>query len=282
MKDIQQIIKGIDKLPTLPLIVTKLTELVKNPNTSAADIQNIIAKDQALSARVLKLVNSAFYGFSERISSISHAIVILGFNTIKNVALTASVFEMFGKMDEGSEFDKEGFWVHSIAVAGVSKTIASHLRLTTGEDIFIAGLLHDIGKIILDQFAHDDYVKVIQAVNERNILIMDAEMDVLDISHSQVGIHLATQWKLPPALVQMVGLHHKPELASDLAKATFCVHFADILVRAMGIGSGGDKKIPVVNKQLWEQCGLDAQAVTSIIHKAENDLRDVEQFAKGM
>ncbi|MFC1809246.1 HDOD domain-containing protein [Candidatus Omnitrophota bacterium] len=282
MKDIQKVIKGIDKLPTLPLVVTKLTDLVTNPHTSASDIQNVITKDQALSARVLKLVNSAFYGFSERISSISHAIVILGFNTIKNIALSASVFEMFDKEHGESQLDKEGFWMHSIAVAGASKLIARHLRLTTLEDIFVAGLLHDVGKIILDQFMHEEYRKVIDIVGERNILIAEAEYEVLELSHSQVGAYLATNWKLPAALVQMIGLHHKPELAGDFAKHTFCVHLADILVRALEIGSGGDNRMPMISKSLWEEYGFDSDKIRMILDVLEEELQDVENFVKGI
>lgn len=281
MKDIQTVIKSIDKLPTLPLVVTKLTDLVTNPHTSASDIQNVITKDQALSARVLKLVNSAFYGFSERISSISHAIVILGFNTIKNIALSASVFEMFDKNQSG-QLDKEGFWMHSIAVAGASKLIARHLRLTTLEDIFVAGLLHDVGKVILDQFVHEDYKKVLDVVKEKNVLIAEAEYEVLELTHSQVGAYLATNWKLPAALVQMIGLHHKPELAGDFAKHTFCVHLADILVRALEIGNGGDARIPFASRSLWEEYEFDASKVRKILGELENELQDVESFVKGM
>jgi len=275
VQNIEKIIKNIDKLPTLPLIVSKLTELVNNPNTSANDIQYVLVKDQALSARVLKLVNSAFYGFSQRISSISHAIVILGFNTIKNVALTASVFDMF--KGEG-QLDKEGFWMHSIAVAGTARLVAKRFRLPTVEDIFIAGLLHDVGKIVLDQFAHDDYEKVLGLVKEKNMLIMDAELEVLEMTHAQVGAHLATHWHLPPALVQMIGLHHKPELAADITRATFCIHLADILVRALGIGSGGDNRIPIISKQLWEQYELGENDVQSILNDMKAELHDVAQF----
>lgn len=280
--DIEKIIKKIDKLPTLPLIVTKLSELIKNPNTSANDIQNIIAKDQALTARILKLVNSAFYGFSERISSMSHAIVILGFNTIKNVALTASVFDMFGKKEEKDVFNKEAFWMHSIAVAGTARVVAKHLRVPIMEDVFIAGLLHDVGKVILDQYLPNEYAKVCALIKEKNCLIAEAEYEVLDFTHSQVGGYLTTHWKLPPGLVQMVGLHHRPELGGDLAKATFCIHLADILVRAMEIGSGGDNKIPIINKKLWEEFGLNEQVLQLIMIDMQNELRDVEQFVRGM
>jgi putative nucleotidyltransferase with HDIG domain len=281
VKDIQKVIKSIDKLPTLPLIVTKLSDLVTNPHTSASDIQNVITKDQALSARVLKLVNSAFYGFSERISSISHAIVILGFNTIKNIALSASVFEMFDKNQQG-QLDKEGFWMHSIAVAGASKLIAKHLKLTTLEDIFVAGLLHDVGKVILDQFVHEDYKTVFERIASKNILIGEAEYEVLELTHSQVGAYLATNWKLPSALVQMIGLHHRPDLAGEFAKHTFCVHLADILVRALEIGNGGDKRIPFACKPLWEEYGFDAAWIRRILEDMEEELQDVENFVKGM
>ncbi|MBU1863471.1 MAG: HDOD domain-containing protein [Candidatus Omnitrophica bacterium] len=278
--DIQKVIGRIDKLPTLPHVVTTLTDLIRNPNTSAADIHQVISKDQSLSSRILRLVNSAFYGFSERISSISHAIVILGFNTVKNVALTASVFEMFPKESkEDVPFDRKAFWLHSFACASTTRLIARKVRIATIEDMFIAGLLHDVGKLVLDQFVHDKFVEIVKCVKAKNNLIMDAEAEILEgIDHSRIGGWLAAQWKLPSALVQIIGLHHQPELGEDLMKPIACVHLADILIRSLDIGNGGDKKIPRIHKEAWEVLGLDYHALDEIMESIENELTDVELF----
>ncbi len=276
--DIQDIIKKIDKLPTLPFVVSSLNDLIKNPNTSAADIHAVIVKDQALSSRILKLVNSAFYGFSERISSISHAIVILGFNTVKNVALTASVLNMF-KGEENDGFDQKQFWIHSLAVAATSRMVAGRAKLPSVEDIFVAGLMHDIGKLVLHQFAHDEFVKIRQLVGEKNMLIRDAENEVLEgINHSQVGAWLATRWKLPGGLVQMIGFHHRPALAGQLLKPVACIHLADILVRALDIGSGGDNMVPRISKDAWNALGFSYADLDAIMKDMENELADAEQL----
>ena len=278
--NIQKILGKIDKLPTLPYIITTLNDLLRNPNTSAADIHQVITKDQSLSSRILKLVNSAFYGFSERISSISHAIVILGFNTVKNVALTASVFDMFSKENEAdSLFDRKGFWLHSLAVAGTARLIAARIKLPAVEDIFVAGLLHDIGKIVLVQFVHDKFIESMKIVKDEDILLKDAETRVLEgINHSQVGAWLATKWKLPTGLVQMIGFHHRPALGDQLMKPIACVHFADILVRSMDIGSGGDSKIPKISQEAWEALGLTYEDIPKIMAAMEDELSDVEQL----
>ncbi len=278
--DIQKIIGTIDKLPTLPYIVTTLNDLIRNPHTSASDIHKIIMKDQALSSRILKLVNSAFYGFSERISSVSHAIVILGFNTVKNVALTASVFDMFPK-DKSADtlFDRQAYWLHSLACAGTARLIATKVKLPSAEDIFVAGLMHDIGKLVLDQFVHEKFVEIVKVVHDRNILIKDAEEEILEgVNHSQVGAWLATRWKLPTGLVQMIGLHHRPELADQLMKPAACIHLADILVRSLNIGTGGDNKMPMINKEAWESLGLSYKDIDEIMAAIEKELKETEAF----
>jgi len=278
--DIQKIIGKIDKLPTLPYIITTLNDLIRNPNTSASDIHQIIMKDQSMSSRILKLVNSAFYGFSERISSISHAIVILGFNTVKNVALTASVFDMFPKEGESAGlFDREQFWIHSLATASTARLIARKVRLPAVEDIFVAGLLHDVGKLVMDQFAHDKFLEVMHVVKEKNCLIRAAEAEVFDgVTHAQIGAWLATRWKLPAGLVQMIGLHHRPELGDQLIKPIACVHLADILVRSLDIGSGGDNKIPPLIKEAWEALGLTFQDLEQVMAGMDDELVDMEKF----
>lgn len=278
--NIQKILGQIDKLPTLPYVVTTLNDLLRNPNTSAAEINQVIMKDQSLSSRILKLVNSAFYGFSERISSISHAIVILGFNTVKNVALTASVFEMFSKENEEEQvFDLKGFWLHSLAVAGTARLIAAKIRLPAVEDIFVAGLLHDIGKVVLDQYVHEKFEDSLKIVKEEDILLKDAETRVLEgVNHSQVGAWLATKWKLPAGLVQMIGFHHRPALGDQMIKPIACVHLADILVRSVNFGNGGDKKIPRINKEAWEALGLTEQDINEILGKMDAELADAEQL----
>jgi putative nucleotidyltransferase with HDIG domain len=278
--DIQKILGKIDKLPTLPFVVTALNDLIRNPQTSAADINKVIMKDPAISSRILKLVNSAFYGFSERISSISHAIVILGFNTVKNVALTASVFDMFAKEDDPSvQFDRKAFWLHALAVAATSRLLATKVRLPAAEDIFVAGLLHDIGKLVLDQYVHDVFVKVLKVTRQKNCLMKDAEAEVLNgINHSQIGAWLGMKWKLPTGLVQMIGFHHRPMPDDALLKPIACIHLADILVRSLDIGFGGDQRIPMLSKEAWGALGLRYEDIDVIMGKMEEELSDAEAF----
>lgn len=278
--NIQKILGKIDKLPTLPYVVTTLSDMVRNPNTSAADIHKVIMKDQSLSSRILKLVNSAFYGFSERISSISHAIVILGFNTVKNVALTASVFDMFAKDSKREElYSRKNFWLHSLGVATAARIIGVKAKLPSVEDLFVAGLLHDIGKLVLDQFVHERFVDVLTLVNEKDILIKDAEMEVLGgVTHAQIGAWLATKWKLPQGLVQMIGFHHRPELSEHLLKPIACIHLADIVVRSLDIGSGGDKRIPKISPPAWEALSFTEKDLLTIFSALEDEMADADQF----
>lgn len=278
--DIQKMLGKIDKLPTLPFVVTALNDLIRNPQTSAADIHKIIMKDQSLSSRILKLVNSSFYGFSERISSISHAIVILGFNTVKNVALTASVFDMFSKDKEPNvHFDHKAFWLHSLGVAATARLLATKVKLPGVEDIFVAGLLHDIGKMVLDQYAHDKFVDILKMVHEKNMLIKDAEAEILNgVNHAQVGAWLGMKWKLPTGLVQMVGFHHHPMPDDPLMRAVACIHVADILARSLDIGSGGDNLVPKISTEAWNVLGIPLSDLDLIMKHMEDELADASAF----
>jgi HD-like signal output (HDOD) protein len=155
---IRKTLESISTIPTLSIVLDKLARLLQNPQTSAEEIGRAITTDQALASKVLKLVNSAFYGFPGKIGTITHAVVILGFSTVKNIVLTASIFDAFSnRKNQGSEFSMEKFWTHSIGCGAASQTIAKHIGFKEKEECFIAGLIHDIGKIILCHYFHEEF-----------------------------------------------------------------------------------------------------------------------------
>ncbi len=274
--DLGKFIRSIDNLPTLPSVVARVNELVENPSSSAADINQAIRQDLALSARILKLVNSSFYGFPRRISSIAHAVVILGFNTVRNVVLSAFVLDSFASRD--LPFGHKTFWIHSLGVGVTASILASRRGISEGEDAFIAGLLHDVGKVVLHQYARADFAEVLKVAGEKDCLMYEAEQEVLGTTHAEVGAMLLEAWHLPERLVKAVGLHHAPADADEHRDLVAAVHLADILTRSLLVGNGGDSRIPVASPDAWSRAGVSLDGVEDLFHEIAREIRKVDAF----
>lgn len=278
MPDLQKLIEKIDDLPTLPRTVLKITELVNDPKSSAEDLARIITDDQVLTARLLKLVNSSFYGFPQRISTVTGAIVLLGFDAIRSLLLTTSVFDLFANRNRQKKQDQERFWDHSLGCAVGAKVIGNYLRHDRIEELFVSGLLHDIGKIVEMMFLPDEFNNVVAAVNKENILMTTAENKVLGFNHAEVGKLLVEKWNLPVKLVQVIAHHHQPHNAGNFALEAAIVHLADIFCRALNIGYGGDNKIPPLDKLAWERLKIRSSAIDTIMATMLRQYRDIASF----
>lgn len=275
---LRAITERVTSLPTLPTVITRMSQLLQDPRTSAEEVGKAITNDQALASKVLKLVNSAFYGFPGRINTITHAIVILGFGTVKNIVLTASIFDSFGGKGEAGAFDVEKFWLHSIGVGAAGKAIAQYTGFRSLEESFLGGLLHDIGKIILSQYAKPEMAKVLKIVSQENTLIIDAEKKALGATHQELGGWLCSKWNLPKDLTAAVTNHHYPSLGGEHMQIASVVHLADILVRALAIGSGGDKRIPRLNEEAWAKLNLKEQDLQPILKAIEAEVEKATIF----
>lgn len=248
-------IERITTLPTLPQVVTKIAAMVESSESSVADVGRIIAKDQVLSAGVLKLVNSAFYGFSRRVSTVTHAMVLLGFNVVKGLVMSASVFDLF-QQGEGDGLDRKHLWDHSIGTARIAGVLAQKVKLQEPEDAVVAGLLHDLGKIVLCAYLPEEFAAIIELAKKRNLLMLEAEMEILGVTHGEIGRWLLERWKLPAKLIEPIALHHAPHLAREAPLTTAVVHLADILCIAASIGDSGDAKIPPLSHAAWNLLGM--------------------------
>lgn len=265
---LKRIVEKLIGLPTLPAILSRINSMMLNPRTSAKDIAGVISSDPAITSKILRVVNSSFYGFPSRITTVTHAIVILGFNTVKSIVLSTSIFDVFkGGNGPTDLFNRNEFWLHSIGVGSAAKVIARRCGYTALEEFFIAGLLHDVGKIVLDQYAHDSFVEVLNIVRDKNQLIVCAEDEALGTTHADIGGWLFQKWNLSKGLCECVSLHHTPQLSTDYKKPVAIVHLADIFARALKIGSGGDKKIPPLNDGIWQFLGLQVSSIESIMNE---------------
>lgn len=248
---IKRITESIIGLPTLPTVVSKMIELVDNPRTSAASLSRLISTDQALTARLLKLANSAYYGFPREISTVNMAIVVLGFNTVKDMGLSLSVFDAFKNAEPTPSFDISRFWEHSIACGIASRMLARNYRSRFAGEAFVAGLLHDIGKVILNQYFHKEFVQIMEKTSQ-GMLLEDAEDSVINTRHSQVGAWLAEKWNLPRLISEAIEFHHAPWDARTEPLFVATIYLANYLCHVCDLGHSGRTAPPQLDTKLWE------------------------------
>lgn len=247
---IKRITQSIIGLPTLPTIVSKMIELVDNPRTSAASLARLISTDQTLTARILKLANSAYYGYPKEISTVNMAIVVLGFNTVKDMGLSLSVFDIFKSKENNSVFDIARFWEHSIGCGVASRMLARNYHSRNASEAFVAGLLHDIGKIILNQYFHPEFTEITELVSTGNTL-EKAEEAVIGTSHAQVGSWLAEKWNLPEIITQTIRYHHEPWNATKDKVLVATASLANYLCHVSEIGNSGRTEFDVPDEKIW-------------------------------
>ena len=269
--EVWSIIKDTKTLPTLPGIITKLNEVSANSKSNVQDMARIVSSDQVLSARILKLVNSPSYGFY-RVSTISNAMILLGVDVVKSLCLSSSIFEIM-------ETNVLGLWEHSLGAGVASNTIAKRLGLPECEEISTAALLHDIGKVIIKIKFQDDYEQLLTMIKEREIFILEAERELLETDHSEVGGWLAKSWFLPDKLIEPIVCHHNVEKSFTHLSKTSVVHLADILIKASGFGFSGDEFVPKIHPLAWKTLGMTEQILGEIVEELEDKLIEVKNFS---
>lgn len=269
---IRKRVEALKSVPTLPGVFEKITLLMDNPATATEDVANIIASDQALSAKVLRVVNSALYGFPGRISNVTHALIILGFDVVKGLVLSTSVFDMM--LARGFH----GLWQHSLSCAVAAGIIARKTNHPNPEEVSVAGLLHDLGKVIIAIELPEQAPLVDQAAEERDIPTYEAEGEILGFTHANVGQWLSEKWNLPNTLADPITYHHKPNLSEFVKHPTAVVHVADILVTGMGFGAAGANLVSPIDSEAWETLEISDPLLEEIISETEDKLEDAEDF----
>lgn len=278
-----ELVKAIRTLPTLPAMLARMNTVIQNPDATAKDVADVISTDPAVTAGILRIVNSPFYGLPNRIATVTHAIMILGFNTVKAIATSSSLVNTFGDRPKTGGFVREQFWMHSIACGAACRTLARQIGdIPMQEDYFIAGLLHDVGKIVLDQCFSKEFLKVQEDVQKRRVAIREAEEALLGVNHADIGGVLFDSWKLAPGIVQAVACHHMPGLAGEQIRAASVVHMGDILARALMVGSGGDDTIPTIDKAAWDNLGLQKEQLPRLLADVDAEIQRASVFMELM
>lgn len=210
--NLQQIIDGISDLPTPPVVLQQINKVISDPNTSAYEIASIISEDPAMSFKILKLSNSAFYALPSEVTSVKHAVVLVGINAVRSMVLSTAVLDMFKGREKDVQFH-DSFWRHSLATATCARIIVRKMpsgNVTEAEHGFSVGLLHDIGKLIMSCYLRDEFRNAETVAEERQINSHVAEQEVLGYTHADLGGLLAKKWKLPPMLCNAIDKHHSP------------------------------------------------------------------------
>ncbi len=270
----------ISHIATLPEVTLKIINLVEDPNSTAQDLNKVITNDPALGARILKVVNSAFYGLPGQIASINRAIVLLGLNAVKNIAIAASLAKLFRGGQIAPHFDAHDLWNHSIAVATATKMIGKEAQLGLADEAFLAGLIHDIGIMVEIQAMRGKFVEVILKKKENPELSLRAiETEILGADHQEFGAGLCRAWKFPNSFIYVTGNHHNPmELEEDQRKLACAVNLADVLVAKLGIGYTDTVDDHEFNQEVLADLNLTCDQVEKIGEALPNAMQEAENL----
>jgi putative nucleotidyltransferase with HDIG domain len=273
------ILAKVRNVPSMPSVVIKLRQYLSDPDVSFDELAKVIEYDPGLTANLLQLANSAYFGWSGKIKTVKDAISRLGTNRIFQMVLCMSVAPLVRKPVKGYDMESNGLWKHSIAVAICADQLARILRIPNSEEAFTAGLLHDMGKILLGTFVEVDDQPIKDLVKTESLSFNEAERRVLGIDHAEAAAELLQYWKLPENVVAAARWHHSPEEADEKFRSIVdLVHVADIFCIRMGWGIGTDGPLYCLNEEAEERLGIDSSVeneVTDKVGAAIDDLKSI-------
>lgn len=263
-------------LGSLPQIFQRLVQIINDEHSSAADVAEVITTDTDLAARVLRVVNSPLYGLSSRIGTVSRAVAILGGAQLVSLAMGVCVVSTF-KGIPARVVNMRDFWRHSLACAIGARLLGSMLRLAHPERLFVAGLLHDIGRLAMYKLTPEQARQAIAHAHAEGILLRTAEHRCLGFTHDTLGGLLLEAWRLPPVLVDCVRSHHALDLAEAVKEAA-CVHIADCMANALELGGSGDHYLTPLDLAAWKTLGLSTTCLRETLRQTEHQVEDVFRF----
>ena len=263
-------------LPEIPTLAFELKQVIEDPMSSAEHIARVVSRSPSLTAVLLKIVNSSFYSLPTKISTVSHAVSLIGTQEISVLALGISILSVFKNIPKET-IDMHSFIRHSLICGLLSRVFAAHKNVPQTEQLFVSGLLHDLGRLILYNYFPDESRRILARSRERNKLLYKEEKDYLGCDHAQLGVQLMRQWKLPIVLENNILHHHKPSKAQQSVPATI-VHLADIIANSLGIGSSGEKFIPPLDYNAWENLNLPPSSFETIIGQATHQFHAIDRI----
>jgi len=260
-------------VPSLPIIFAQINKVINDPVSTTTTIADVVSNDTGLSARLLRMANSAFFSFPSRVDTISEAAIVIGFEQIRDLALATTVIEVFRGVPKRL-VDMKSFWHHSVACGIAARVVAIDRREANVERHFVAGLLHDIGRLIMFLKTPDEAAVALRRSKTRGELLYQAEREVFGFDHGEVGGELLRHWKLPVTLIEPVAFHHRPLEARQAPVEAAIVHLADIIANAMQLGSSGERWVPPLVSEAWDRLGLTTSVLEPTLREVERQFDD--------
>jgi len=271
---IKESIKDTKSLPAIPGVISKLNSMSANDKTSILEMAKVVNSDQVLSARVLRLANSPSFGFY-RVTTISNAMILLGVDVVKSLALSSAIFDIMAN-------SILGLWEHSLGTGVAANVIARRLHLPDCEEIATAALLHDIGKVVINLKFPEEFKEICHYADANQTYFTRAEMECIGTSHSEIGGWLVKSWFLPEKLSEPIACHHNVSQSLTHRTKTAVVHLADILTKANGFGNSGDQFVHAVQKVAWDQLGMTEQILAEIVDEFTEKIFETRNYCREM
>jgi HD-like signal output (HDOD) protein len=278
------ILEKLNDIPTLPVVATRVTELINDPNSSSADIADVLKKDQVLTAKVLKLINSPYYGIPGEVTDVKRALAYLGFNTLAQLVLSISVISAF-KENNNTRFSLQGFWKHALGTAVASEVIAKKTGYPKPEECFTCGLLHDIGKIVLLKIAPEEFLRVVELAEIAKISFAEAERRLEVPTHGYLGEYIADKWRLPMVIRVSIRYHHADvsgmeTILESMKRAVQIVSLANQITVKENIGYSGDASGGLIGSATLEPLGLADTDVKGIVERVQKEFDNASAFLR--
>lgn len=282
-RDVVQRLIAIETLPTLPAVMNQLLETVQDENASAEDVTAVIERDLAMSARMLRLANSAFYGLRHKVDTVQRAVVVVGFDTVRMLALAMSVFDVMGNRHPRA-LDPEDFWLHSLGAGKAAQLLASEITgIESPGSCFTGGLLHDMGKYFLALTLKEDYVKAVEMAQTAKRRLQDVEFDIIGVTHADVSAWIAQKWSLPPNIRDMLGFQCRAHLyTGPFGREVAIVELASDIARVAQFGSAGDYDEPFLPGDAGERLGVEPKRILAVIAQLGTYQTEARQFLEAL
>ena len=268
---------AIESLPPFPATYAEIMKLARDGSSSSREIARKIQLDPSLLATVFKLANSSYFGFRNRVDSLDLAVTLLGVEGIANLVLSAQTFDALGNTDGQGGLDLQSFWRHAVGTAFVARTLAARLNVAE-ESAFLSGMLHDLGKVVLDRFFADRYKPVLEHARTHEMSLIRAEETLLELTHAQIGGQLAVEWKLAEKFQDCMLYHHVPQTNCRYHRLVCLVHLADVLCRNLGYGSSGDVSVPEIDPSVQERFSLGSERLKAYAEDAQRSIEGADSF----
>ncbi len=269
METARQMVDKIDDLPTIPVVATQVLQLLDDPDVNIDKVADLMLTDLVMTARVMKMVNSPIYRANQEITSLKRALVYLGIRHIKEIALTSSFISAFE--DKGGVIDISTFWAHSFGVGMVSKIIAEKIHYPDIEKAYLAGIVHDIGEVVLSYYQAESFSKILSAIKERPVRLIDMELEEFDTTHNEIGYCIAEKWNFQEAYKEVILYHHSPREAASDPVLCAIVNLADLFCSVRDLYYGGNA---------WASFNLSEEDGWAILKEQHPSLEhlDIERF----